>query len=242
MSRSNTESFPEFLQVLYEDNHLVAVNKRPGEIVQGDKTGDEPLSETMKKWLKEKYAKPGAVFLGVIHRIDRPVSGVVLFAKTSKCLERMNRMFRDKEVHKTYWAVVKNPPPDREAQMVRFLLKNERLNKSFAYTTPGENRLESILDYKLIASSSTYHLLEINPHTGRHHQIRVMLADMGCPIKGDLKYGFPRSNPDGSIHLHARAVRFIHPVSGEELTITSVPPDGDSLWTFFSNANQTQGQ
>ena len=240
MSRSNTEQITGLPQVIYEDNHLIAVNKRPGEIVQGDKTGDEPMSEFIKRWLKEKYSKPGAVFLGVIHRIDRPVSGVVLFAKTGKCLERMNRMFRDKEVHKTYWAVVKNNPPEKEARMVRYLLKNERLNKSFAYVTPGENRMESTLDYQLIASSSSYHLLEIKPHTGRHHQIRVMLADMGCPIKGDLKYGFPRSNPDGSIHLHARAVRFVHPVSDAEITITADPPAGDPLWTFFREPNKTQ--
>jgi len=224
----------EFPEVLYEDNHLIAVNKRPGDIVQGDKTGDLPLSEVMKAWLKEKYAKPGAVFLGVVHRIDRPVSGVVLFAKTGKALERMNKLFRDKEVQKTYWAVVKNAPPEDTGKLIRYLWKNEKLNKSFAYDSPGGQRLESTLEYKLIGSSPVYHLLEINPHTGRHHQIRVMLADMGCPIKGDLKYGFPRSNRDGSIHLHARSVNFIHPVSGIPVTITADPPATDTLWSFFT--------
>ncbi len=224
-------AFPE---VLYEDNHLIAVNKQPGDIVQGDKTGDTPLSEKVKEYIKEKYQKPGAVFLGVVHRIDRPVSGVVIFARTSKALERMNKLFREKDIQKTYWAVVKNKPLKPSDHLVRFLTKNEKLNKSFASLQPKAGALESTLEYKILASSENYHLLEINPHTGRHHQIRVMLSDIGCPIKGDLKYGFNRSNPDGSIHLHARAVKFNHPVSGEEMSITAPPPSADPLWSAFS--------
>ncbi len=224
-----------FPEILYEDNHLIAVNKQPGEIVQGDKTGDVPLGESVKAYIKEKYQKPGAVFLGVIHRIDRPVSGVVLFARTSKALERMNKMFREKEIQKTYWAVVRNKPSDSSALLVRYLQKNEKLNKSFASLTPRQHALESTLEYSLIASSDTYHLLEVKPHTGRHHQIRVMLADIGCPIKGDLKYGFNRSNADGSIHLHARAVDFIHPVSGEAIHIEAKAPLQDPLWNFFES-------
>lgn len=222
-----------FPEVLYEDNHLIAVNKLPGDIVQGDKTGDVPLSEKVKEYIKVKYNKPGAVFLGVVHRIDRPVSGVVIFARTSKALERMNKLFREKEIQKTYWAVVKKRPPLEKDQLVRFLVKNEKLNKSFASMEPKSGALESTLEYTLLASSDNYHLLEINPHTGRHHQIRVMLADIGCPIKGDLKYGFNRSNPDGSIHLHARAVRFEHPVSGEPVMISATPPLTDPLWRAF---------
>ena len=225
-------------EILYEDNHIVVVNKLPGEIVQGDKTGDVPLSEKVKEYIKEKYQKPGAVFLGVVHRIDRPVSGVVIFARTSKALERMNKLFREKDIRKTYWAVVKNKPPLPNDSLVRFLVKNEKLNKSFASLQPKTGALESTLDYTLLASSDTYHLLEINPQTGRHHQIRVMLADIGCPIKGDLKYGFNRSNPDGSIHLHARKINFIHPVSGEAVEITAPPPIADPLWKFFAQQLQ----
>ncbi|MFN8153071.1 MAG: RluA family pseudouridine synthase [Bacteroidia bacterium] len=224
----------QFPEVLYEDNHLIAVNKQPGDIVQGDKTGDVPLSDHVKEYIKDKYQKPGAVFLGVVHRIDRPVSGVVIFARTSKSLERMNKLFREKDIQKTYWAVVKNRPPKPQDHLVRYLVKNEKLNKSFASLQPKNGALESTLDYKLLVSSDNYHLLEINPHTGRHHQIRVMLADIGCPIKGDLKYGFNRSNPDGSIHLHARAVKFIHPVSGDEISIEAPPPSRDSLWSAFA--------
>lgn len=224
----------DFPEVIYEDNHIIAINKRAGDIVQGDKTGDVPLSEKVKLYIKEKYQKPGAVFLGVIHRIDRPVSGIVLFARTSKSLERMNKLFREKEIQKTYWAVVKNKPPLDHDTVVRYLAKNEKLNKSFSSPLPKKDSLESTLDYKLLASSDAYHLLEVNPHTGRHHQIRVMLADIGCPIKGDLKYGFQRSNPDGSIHLHARAIRFIHPVSGEFIEIIAPPPQNDPLWKYFS--------
>lgn len=225
-------------EVLYEDNHIVVVNKLPGEIVQGDKTGDVPLSEKVKEYIKEKYQKPGAVFLGVVHRIDRPVSGVLIFARTSKALERMNKLFREKDIRKTYWAVVKNKPPLMHDSLVRYLTKNEKLNKSFASKQPKAGALESTLDYTLLASSDTYHLLEINPHTGRHHQIRVMLADIGCPIKGDLKYGFNRSNPDGSIHLHARKINFIHPVSGEPVEITAPPPGADPLWKYFDQQLQ----
>lgn len=230
----------EFPEVLYEDNHIIAINKMAGEIVQGDKTGDVPLSEKVKGYIKEKYEKPGAVFLGVIHRIDRPVSGIVLFARTSKALERMNKLFREKEIKKTYWAVVKNKPPKDADHLVRFLLKNEKLNKSFSSLQPKKDALESSLDYQLLASSDTYHLLEIDPHTGRHHQIRVILADIGCPIKGDLKYGFARSNPDGSIHLHARRIQFTHPVSGEEVEITANPPQQDPLWKYFSTVISAQ--
>ncbi|MBK9399466.1 MAG: RluA family pseudouridine synthase [Bacteroidetes bacterium] len=224
----------EFPEVLYEDNHIIAINKMVGEIVQGDKTGDVPLSEKVKEYIKEKFNKPGAVFLGVIHRIDRPVSGIVLFARTSKALERMNKLFREKEIKKTYWAVVKNKPAKEEDTLIRFLIKNEKLNKSFSSLQQKKDALESTLDYRLLSSSDTYHLLEIHPHTGRHHQIRVMLADIGCPIKGDLKYGFNRSNPDGSIHLHARAIHFTHPVSGEPIEIIAPPPQNDPLWKYFS--------
>ncbi len=221
------------LDILYEDNHIIAVNKKHGDIVQGDKSGDEPLSEKVKTYIKEKYNKPGAVFLGVIHRIDRPVSGVVIFARTSKALERMNKLFREKDIQKTYWAIVKNIPPETQDHLMRYLVKNEKLNKSFASAVPKKGALESTLDYRLLASSDSYHLLEINPHTGRHHQIRVMLADIGCPIKGDVKYGFNRSNENGSIHLHAREVKFIHPVSGNEIAISATPSQLDPLWNYF---------
>lgn len=227
--------------VIYEDNHLVAVNKKPGEIVQGDKTGDEPLSEKVKTYLKDKYNKPGAVFLGVTHRIDRPVSGVVIFARTSKALERMNALFRDKQIAKTYWAVIKNPPPKDADQLVRYLWKNEKLNKSFVRPQGDKAALESTLDYRVLDRSDHFFLLELNPHTGRHHQIRVMLSDIGCPIKGDLKYGFARSNENGSIHLHARAVRFIHPVTGEEVVIKAPPPLADPLWKFFYDRYRQAG-
>jgi len=223
------------LEILFEDNHIIAVNKKSGEIVQGDKTGDEPLSEKVKAYVKEKYKKPGEVFMGVIHRIDRPVSGVVLFARTSKALERMNKLFREKEIKKTYWAVVKNLPPKQEDTLIRYLTKNEKMNKSFASLTPKKGALESTLTYTLLASSDTYHLLHIDPQTGRHHQIRVLLADIGSPIKGDLKYGFNRSNPDGSIHLHARAIQFTHPVSGDDIFIAAPAPVKDPVWNYFNS-------
>lgn len=218
--------------ILYEDNHLIAVNKRPSEIVQGDKTGDTPLSETVKEYIRKKYNKPGEAYLGVTHRIDRPVSGVVLFARTSKALARLNEMFRDKEVKKTYWAVVKNKPAQDSGHLVHFLKKNEQKNMSRAFDKETPGALRSELDYKVLFSSDNYHLLEINPHTGRHHQIRVQLSAMGCPIKGDVKYGFRRGNEDASIHLHARKVEFIHPVSKLPVVIEANPPD-EVLWNYF---------
>ena len=224
--------FQGIMTVVYEDNHIIIVNKTASEIVQGDKTGDVPLSETVKQYLKEKYAKPGNVFLGVTHRLDRPVSGLVVFAKTSKALSRLNDMFRNSEVKKTYWAIVKQCPPAEEGELVHYLVRNEKQNKSYAYDKEVKNSKKAILDYKLIGLSQNYYLLEINLKTGRHHQIRCQLAKMGCPIKGDLKYGFPRSNPDGSICLHARHIRFIHPVSKELIDVTAPVPSGN-LWNGF---------
>ena len=220
------------MQVVYEDNHIIIVSKRSGEIVQGDKTGDEPLSETVKQYIKAKYQKPGNVFLGVVHRLDRPVSGLVVFAKTSKALSRLNNMFRDGEVHKTYWAIVKNKPRLEEAELVNWIVRNEKQNKSYAYDHEVKNSKKAILRYKMIGSSDHYSLLEVNLLTGRHHQIRCQLAKMGCPIKGDLKYGAQRSNPDGSICLHARMVKFIHPVSKELIELTAPVPAGN-LWNGF---------
>ena len=217
------------VEVLYEDNHLIAVNKKPGQIVQGDKTGDEPLSEKVKTFLKEKYNKPGNVFAGVIHRIDRPVSGVVLFAKTSKALARMNELFRTRDVKKTYWAVVKNKPPHDKATLVNYLVKNEKTNQSKAVSADNKSALRSELDYKVIASTNNYFLLEVNPTTGRHHQIRVQLSTMGSPIKGDVKYGFKRTNEDTSIHLHARKLVFEHPVTKEKIEIIAPPPN-EVVW------------
>ena len=195
------------MTVVYEDNHIIIVNKTASEIVQGDKTGDTPLSETVKQYLKEKYNKPGNVFIGVTHRLDRPVSGLVVFAKTSKALSRLNDMFRQGEVEKTYWAIVKNAPAAEEGTLVHYMIKNEKQNKSYAYDKEVKGSKKAILDYRLIGHSQNYFLLEVNLHTGRHHQIRCQLAKMGCPIKGDLKYGFPRSNPDGSICLHSASQR-----------------------------------
>ena len=220
------------MTVVYEDNHIIIVNKTASEIVQGDKTGDVPLSETVKQYLKEKYFKSGNVFLGVAHRLDRPVSGLVVFAKTSKALARLNDMFRNSEVKKTYWAVVKQCPPAEEGELVHYLVRNEKQNKSYAYDKEVKNSKKAVLNYRLIGHSQNYYLLEVDLKTGRHHQIRCQLAKMGCPIKGDLKYGFSRSNPDGSICLHARRVRFIHPVSKEQIDITAPVPSG-SLWNGF---------
>lgn len=217
------------IQVLFEDNHLIAVNKKPSDIVQGDKTGDVPLSEHVKEYIREKYGKPGDAYLGVIHRLDRPVSGIVLFAKTSKALSRMNESFREREVQKTYWAVVASRPPQESGTLVHWLRKNEAANKSFASEKEVNGALRSELSYKLIASSDRYFLLEILPVTGRHHQIRVQLAAMGCIIKGDLKYGARRSNPDASIHLHARKLEFMHPVKKEPVMIIAPPPE-ENLW------------
>lgn len=221
------------MKVLYEDNHIIAVNKTCSEIVQGDKTGDEPLSETIKKFLKEKYNKPGEVFIGVTHRLDRPVSGVVLFAKTSKALTRLNDMFRNQEVKKTYWAIVKDKPAQIEGRLEHFLVRNEKQNKSVAHEKMVPNAKKASLTYKLIAHSDTYYLLEVHLETGRHHQIRCQLAKMGCPIKGDLKYGFARSNANGGISLHARNVEFIHPVSQNPIQITAPVPEEDNLWLAF---------
>jgi len=218
------------MTVLYEDNHIIAVNKSTSEIVQGDKTGDQPLSETIKLYLKDKYNKPGDVFLGVTHRLDRPVSGVVLFAKTSKALTRLNEMFRNQEVKKTYWAIVKEKPAQPEGRLENYLIRNEKQNKSVAYDTERSDAKKAALSYKLIAHSDTYYLLEVQLETGRHHQIRCQLAKMGCPIKGDLKYGFPRSNPNGGISLHARSVEFIHPVSKLKISLTAPVPNDDKLW------------
>ena len=218
------------MTVLHEDNHLIIVNKRAGEIVQGDKTGDTPLSDIVKAWIKEKYQKPGNVYLGVVHRLDRPVSGVVLFAKTSKALPRLNAMFAEhNKVQKTYWAIVQNRPQKAEGTLTHWLTRHEKTNTARAYDKEVPNSKKAVLDYKLIASSERYHLLEVHLHTGRHHQIRCQLAKMGCPIRGDLKYGSPRSNPDGSISLHARKLTLEHPVSHEQISITA-PVPSDSLW------------
>ena len=227
-------------RILYEDNHLLIVNKLPSEIVQGDKTGDEPLSESLKKYLKKKYNKPGNVFLGVVHRIDRPVSGAVLFARTSKALTRLNKMVKDREIKKTYWTIVKNSPPGNEGTLKHFLVRNQKQNKSYAYNKPVENSKEAVLKYRVISKSKDYFLLEIDLLTGRHHQIRAQLAAIGCPIKGDLKYGFPRSNKDASISLHSVKLQFVHPVKKEKLTITARPPD-DVLWNYFwENINKKE--
>ena len=201
------------MTVIYEDNHIIIVSKTASEIVQGDKTGDQPLSETVKLYLKEKYQKPGNVFIGVTHRLDRPVSGLVVFAKTSKALSRLNEMFKNGEVKKTYWALVKQTPPQEEGTLEHWLVRNEKQNKSYAYEQEKPGSKRAVLHYRLIGRSDNYCLLEVDLKTGRHHQIRCQLAKMGCPIKGDLKYGFPRSNPDGSICLHAREITFTHPVS-----------------------------
>ncbi len=220
------------MTVVYEDNHIIIVNKTASEIVQGDKTGDIPLSEIVKQYLKEKYNKPGNVFIGVAHRLDRPVSGLVVFAKTSKALPRLNEMFKNGEVKKTYWAIVKAPPKEMEGELINYLVRNEKQNKSYAYDQEIPNSKKAILHYRLIGKSDNYYLLEVDLKTGRHHQIRCQLAKMGCPIKGDLKYGFPRSNSDGSICLHARYVRFIHPISKEQIEVVASVPEGN-LWQGF---------
>lgn len=220
------------MKVLYEDNHIIIVNKESGEIVQGDKTGDVPLSETVKAWIKEKHQKPGNVFLGVVHRLDRPVSGIVVFAKTSKALARLNEMFRVGDVHKTYWAIVKNRPRELEATLTHWIVRNEKQNKSYAHDKEVKNSKKAMLHYKVIGASVKYTLVEVHLMTGRHHQIRCQLSKIGCPIKGDLKYGADRSNPDGSISLLSRRVEFIHPVSKEKIEITAPLPD-DVLWNAF---------
>jgi 23S rRNA pseudouridine1911/1915/1917 synthase len=222
-------SNPQNLQVLFEDNHLIAVVKRPGDIIQGDKTGDQPLSEIVKSYLKTKYNKPGQVFLGVVHRLDRPTSGIVVFARTSKALSRMNALFAKGETSKTYWAIVGTAPEEPAATLEHWMERNTRQNKSYAHSTKAPNRKKAILRYRLLHKLQRYALLEIALETGRHHQIRAQLAALGCPIKGDLKYGAPRSNPDGSIHLHARRLQFIHPVRKEPLDLLAPPPD-EPLW------------
>ncbi|MBQ0153446.1 MAG: RNA pseudouridine synthase [Bacteroidales bacterium] len=223
------------MQVLYEDNHIIAVSKTCNEIVQGDKTGDEPLSETIKAYIKVKYNKPGEVFLGVTHRLDRPTSGVVLFARTSKALTRLNEMFKSHEqIRKTYWAIVEHAPKDPEGKLVHYLIRNEKLNKSFIASSKSESAKQAILSYRTLAQGERYTLLEINLETGRHHQIRCQLAAIGCVIKGDLKYGAKRSNPDGGICLHARKVEFVHPVSKQDISIVAPVPD-DNLWHALTN-------
>lgn len=216
-------------EILFEDNHLLIVNKQPGQLVQGDKTGDKPLVDLLKDYIKEKYKKPGNVFLGVVHRLDRPTSGIVIFARTSKALERLNKLFKERDVKKTYWAVVKNTPPKTSDTLVHHLVRNPKKNKSFAYGRPEKASKEARLTYHLIKKLDNYFLLEIELHTGRHHQIRAQLAAIGCPIKGDLKYGFDRSNKDGSIHLHARELSIVHPVKKERLHVVADPPQ-DAIW------------
>ncbi len=217
------------LQVLHEDNHIIVVNKRPGDIIQGDKTGDIPLSEVVKSYIKEKYNKPGNIYTGVVHRLDRPTSGIVVFSKTSKALPRLNKLFKDKEAQKTYWAIVKNAPPQTQDILTHFLKRNQKQNKSYSYLKEVPGSKKAILEYRLLKKLNNYFLLEIDLHTGRHHQIRSQLSAIGCPVKGDLKYGFDRSNKDGSIHLHARELRFIHPVKKEPVRVIASPP-GDPLW------------
>ena len=219
-------------RILYEDNHLIAVNKLPSEIVQGDKTGDTPLSENVRQYIKKKYNKPGNVYLGVIHRIDRPVSGVVIFARTSKALSRMNELVKEREIDKIYWAIVKDKPENPIGELRHYLMRNEKKNKSFAGKIKKKGAKEGILKYCLSKKSKDYYLLEIKLLTGRHHQIRAQLSAIGCPIKGDLKYGFNRSNKDASISLHARSVSFVHPVTKEPITFIADPPK-DVLWNYF---------
>ncbi|MFT3994676.1 MAG: RluA family pseudouridine synthase [Dysgonomonas sp.] len=220
------------MTVLYEDNHIIIVNKTCSEIVQGDKTGDKPLSEIVKEYLKEKYNKPGNVFCGVTHRLDRPTSGIVIFAKTSKSLSRLNEMFKTKDIKKTYWAIVKKSPKESTGTLQNYLVRNEKQNKSYAYDVEKPNSKKAILHYQIISRSDNYNLLEIDLETGRHHQIRCQLAKIGCPIKGDLKYGAERSNPDGGISLHARHISFIHPVSKELIEVTAPLPD-EKLWSVL---------
>ena len=220
------------MEILYEDNHIIAVNKSTSDIVQVDKTGDLSLEEKVKAYIKIKYNKPGDVFLGVTHRIDRPVSGAVLFARTSKSLVRLNEMFQRKEVKKIYWAVVKEKPPRIEDTINHYIVRDQQKNKSYAFDMEKKDSKPASLSYKLIASAENYHLLEIDLHTGRHHQIRCQLSKIGCPIKGDLKYGFPRSNPDGGISLHSRKIELVHPVSKQQISIVANPPQ-DALWNYF---------
>ncbi|WP_341220984.1 RluA family pseudouridine synthase [Polaribacter atrinae] len=222
-------STKENLQILFEDNHIIIVNKRAGDITQGDKTGDKPLSDVVKEYIKDKYNKPGNVYLGVVHRLDRPTSGIIIFAKTSKSLERLNKMLREKTINKTYWAVVKNHPKKEKDTLINFLKKNPKNNKSTAYAKEIDGSKKAILHYTVIKKLDNYSLIEVDLETGRHHQIRSQLSNIGCPIKGDLKYGFDRSNKDGSIHLHARKIQFTHPVTKEQVTITAPTPK-EVIW------------
>ena len=229
IQKSKTLSNKSNLNVLYEDNHIIIINKRAGDIVQGDKTGDKPLSDVVKEYIKDKYNKPGNLYLGTVHRLDRPTTGLVIFAKTSKVLPRLNKLFLSKDIQKTYWAIVKNAPSKNNDTLIHWLKKNPKNNKSYAYLKEVNDSKKAILHYELIKSLDNYHLLEINLETGRHHQIRTQLSIIGCPIKGDLKYGFDRSNADASIHLHARHIEFIHPVKKESLKVTAPLPK-DPIW------------
>ncbi|MBW2962506.1 RluA family pseudouridine synthase [Mesonia sp. JHPTF-M18] len=224
-----THSHKDNLNVIYEDNHLIVINKRAGDIVQGDKTGDKPLSEVVKSYLKEKYNKPGNVYLGVVHRLDRPTTGIVIFSKTSKALPRLNKLFAEKKTAKTYWALVKNEPPQKKDTLVHYLKRNQKQNKSYAHKNEVPDSKKAILHYQVLKKLDNYFLLEIALETGRHHQIRSQLSAIGCPIKGDLKYGFDRSNKDASISLHARKLNLIHPVLKEEMNFEAPVPE-DPLW------------
>lgn len=220
------------MEIIYEDNHLIAVNKSSSELVQGDKTGDKSLIDSLKEYLKRKYHKPGNVFLGVVHRLDRPVSGVVLFARTGKALARMNKLFRDQMIQKKYWAIVRNVPVPEKGELNHYLVRNQKQNKSYVFDYPVKDSKSAKLAYRLIASSGNFHLLEIELFTGRHHQIRCQLAKINSPVRGDLKYGYPRSNKNAGIDLHAREVRFVHPVKGEKMQLIAPPPE-QKLWNFF---------
>ena len=222
------------MEVVYEDNHIIIVSKTSGEIVQGDKTGDRPLSDQVKAYIKEAYAKPGDVFLGVVHRLDRPVFGLVMFARTSKALSRLNNMFANGNVHKVYWAIVRDEPPASSGTLTHWIVRNEKQNKSYAYDREVPGSKKAILDYRVLGKSDRYYLLEVNLKTGRHHQIRCQLAKIGCPIKGDLKYGAKRSNPDGSISLLSRFMSFVHPVSQKEISVTAPLPQ-DAIWQVFNS-------
>lgn len=234
MSESTLHSTSSNLQVLFEDNHLIVVNKRVGDIVQGDKTGDSPLSEVVKQYLKEKYKKPGNVYLGVVHRLDRPTSGIVLFSKTSKALPRLNKLFSEGKTKKIYWTVVDNAPPDESGILIHWLVRNPKQNKSYAHGQEVPNSKKAVLEYRLLKKLDRYYLMEIDLKTGRHHQIRAQLAAMGCHIKGDLKYGADRSNKDGGIHLHARYLELEHPVQKESIRFTAPPPQ-DPVWDACTN-------
>ncbi len=227
-----TISTKDNLQIIYEDNHLIVINKRVGDISQKDQTGDVSLNEVVKEYIKEKYNKPGAVYLGVVHRLDRPTSGIIVFAKTSKALSRLNDSFKNRETQKTYWAVVKNQPPKTEDRLTHFLTRNSKNNTSKAHLKEVVDSKKAVLDYRIIKKLDNYYALEIDLHTGRHHQIRAQLAAIGCPIKGDLKYGFPRSNSDGGIHLHARRLTIVHPVLKEKMTFTAEVPN-DVVWKLI---------